>query len=138
MRMRRWRWVFWVLHRPSDAERLAAWLARRYRLTGATTVSTCDALRLSPIRRVQRLDAVLRELAAVGALRVSRRGRERLIEFGPSQVTQLAAVANTRFPDLYRFAVPEPDPAARYMSAIAGARIRPLSRCVDRRVDRSI
>jgi hypothetical protein len=100
--MRGDRWLLWAINRPTDAERLCAWLVRRHRLTSTTIVTTRDALRASPIKQVRRLDSVLRELAGVGALQVWRRGRERTIDFDPSEVGRIAATAMELFPDVYR------------------------------------
>lgn len=117
--MRGWRWVRWAVNMPNDSERLCAWLTRRYRLTGVTNVSTSDALRMGPIRRVRLLDPVLRELTDAGALRVWRRGRGRWIMFEPAAIREVAAEAKALFPDLYCAPICDSDPAAAYMLAVS-------------------
>lgn len=56
-------------------------LLTRYRGTGCTTLPISAALKCAPtgLRRTARLDAALRELAAVGAVVVLRQGRRRTI-----------------------------------------------------------
>lgn len=119
--MRGWRWVRWAVNMPTDSERLCAWLTRRYRLTGSQTVTTCEALRSSPMRRVSHLDKVLRELAAEGVLVVLRCGRARWIEFDPVAVASGAAAAKELFPDLYREGARGGDPWAVYARALDAA-----------------
>lgn len=80
---------------PSQAERLHAWLIGRVASTGCRSVPIRTAMQHGPIgsRRVDHLDAALRELVATGEVAVYRQGRRRWIEVGRDAIADFPMVA---------------------------------------------
>ena len=103
------------LYPPTVAEQLRAWLAGRAAATGCTRVPIRTAMQNGPhgARRVERLDAALRELSANGEVVVFRLGQRRWIDVRLPVQRRVAARQTT--PEQMRRS-----PAATYLESLSG------------------